>query len=192
MGLASGTDTLAPGASRGVRKSALVRRANQCAWRSASGSLMMDEHSYQECPMKYSAVRVPAEIDGHNVYRVVLGNVTQESEQFDNEPLKKFLTTITDAGIEMLKYNTSRVDTSAMSNTGWGKPVEMLQLTMEAYEARTARNLTYSEKIAISDFPDRMEAIKHILSQMGLAIMRYEVSMEAGAYETPFTGKDNT
>lgn len=180
MGLASGTDTLAPGSSRCVRKSSLVKRANQCSWRSAVGSLMMDENSYHEWPMKYSAVRVPAEIDGHHVYRAVPSTIGKESEQYDNEPLAKFLSTVSDVGIQMLKYSTERVDTSAMTNSGWGKPVDMLELTLGAYDSKMGRNLSYSEKIATNDFSNRMEAIKQLLSQSGLALVRYEASATIG------------
>ena len=181
MGLASGTDTLAPGSSRCVRKSSLVKRANQCSWRSAAGSLMMDENSYHEWPMKYSAVRVPAEIDGHHVYRVVPGSISKDNEQYDNEPLTKFLATASDAGIQLFHYSTVRVDTSAMSQSGWGKPMDMLELTLEAYDSRRGRNLTFLEKIAVSDFPNRMESIKHLMSQLGHALVRHEASATTGA-----------
>ena len=67
LGLATGEDTLAPGSPRCVRRSELVRRANQAAWRSTSGILMMDEDSYHGWPGRHDATRVPIEIDGHHM-----------------------------------------------------------------------------------------------------------------------------
>jgi hypothetical protein len=180
LGLASGTDTLAPGSARCVRKSPLVKRANQCSWRSASGSLMMDENSYHEWPMKYSAVRVPAEIDGHHIYRVVPGLMSKESNEYDNEALNQFLQTAGKAGIQLLKYGANRVDPGSLNITSWGTPMEMLELLMEAYDTRMGRNLVYTERIAVGDFPNRMEAIKRQLSQAGIALMRQESSAIVG------------
>ena len=177
LGLASGTDTLAPGSPRCVRKSPLVKRASQCAWRSTSGALMMDENSYREWPSKYSAVRAPIEIDGHHVYRVVPGLTEDELQQYDNEPLSKFLDQAVRAGVQILKYRTERVDTSIINRAGWGKPLEMLELTLSTDRATRSSNGTYTERIALSDFSNRMEAIKRFLSQNGLALLRHESSV---------------
>ncbi len=179
LGLASGTDTLSPGSARCVRKSMLVKRANQCAWRSASGTLLMDEHSYHEWPMKYSAVRVPTEIDGHHVYRVVPGLLSKESDQYDNEALNHFLETSRGAGVQVFKYGANRVDTTQLNSNGWGKPVDMLELVLEGFDSRGGRSLRFTEKIAVSDFSCRMEAIKRHLSQAGLALMRQENAVAA-------------
>lgn len=178
LGMASGTDTLAAGSSRCVRKSPLIRRANQCSWRSANGMLMLDEHSYREWPAKDSAVRVPVEVDGHHVYRVHPG-LTDVGDRFDNEPLKQFLEGAVDAGIQMLKYTTVEVDTSTITTAGWGTPTEMMELSLEAYDTRNSRNLVYAEKVAVAELPRRMEVVKRIMSQMGLALVRYDSTATA-------------
>jgi hypothetical protein len=42
------------------------------------------------------------------------------------------------------------------------------------------RNLAYTERIAVGDFPSRMEAIKRQLSQAGMALMRHESATIGG------------
>jgi len=179
LGIAAGTDILAPGSPRCVRKSALVKRANQCAWRSAVGTVMLDENSYQEWPEKFAAVRVPVEIEGQHIYRAVPGIIGHESDRYDNEPLNKFLTSVCDAQLMVLKYGTERIETKGVESN-WGTAVDSLELRMEAYDPRNGKNLTYAERIAVTDFPDRMEAVKRLLSGAGLALVRHEKSAVAG------------
>ena len=176
LGLAAGTDTLAPGSPRCVRKSLLVKRANQYAWRSAAGTLVMDENSYQEWPAKFSAIRIPAEIDGQHVYRVVPGTLARDSDRYDNEALGKFINTVCSAGILILKYGMQRID-AADVKSNWGTGVEMLELKLEAYDSRSGKNLTYAERIATGDASDRMETVKRLLSNAGLALVREELSL---------------
>jgi hypothetical protein len=176
LGLAAGTDTLAPGSPRCVKKSLLVKRANQCAWRSAAGTLMMDENSYQEWPTKFSAVRVPTEIDGQHIYRVVPGALENENDNYDNESLDKFVASVCSAGVMVLKYSMKSVGATEI-NSSWGTAVDMLELSLEAYDSRTGKNLSYSERVATPDFPTRMETVKRMLSSAGLALVREEMSL---------------
>ncbi len=176
MGLAAGTDTLAPGSPRCLRKSPLVKRSNHCAWRSAAGTLTLDENSYQEWPAKYSAVRIPAEVNGQHVYRVVPGMIGSEDDRYDNEALNKFLDSVSAAGIIVLKYGMGRPIKTEV-NSSWGTAVDMLELTLEAYNPTAGRNLTYAERIATVDLPDRMETVKRLLSSVGLALVRHETSV---------------
>jgi hypothetical protein len=180
LGLAAGADTLAPGSPRCVRKSVLVKRANQCAWRSSAGTLMLDENSYQEWPEKYDAVRVPAEVDGQSIYRVIPGTAGRDNERYDNDALMKYLNAVRAAGVMLLKYGMRHTEVSDL-NSHWGTAVDMIELILEAYDPQTAKNLGYSERIATTDLPDRMESVKRLLSSLGLALMRYEDSPVAAA-----------
>ncbi len=179
MGIAAGTDILAPGSPRCVRKSILVKRANQCAWRSAAGTVMMDENSYQEWPEKFSAVRVPVEIEGQHIYRAVPGTIGRDSDRYDNEALNTFLNKVCDAQLGTLKYGTERIDAKDIGSS-WGTAVDSLELRLEAYDPKTGRNLSYSERIAIADYSDRMETVKRLLSGVGLALVRHETSVTSG------------
>jgi hypothetical protein len=174
LGLASGTDTMAAGSPRCVRSSPLVRRANQAAWRSSSNILIMDENSYQEWPEKYSVALVPFEIDGQHLYRAVPGMLGKQNGNYDNESLLKFLRQVSDAGIPTLKYDMERV----VDNTG--DDHEKLRLLFEVYDMKRGKNLTFSEMIHPEDFSDRIEVVKRMLSSMGLALVRHELSASTG------------
>ena len=172
LGLASGVDTLAAGSLRCVRASALVRRANQAAWRSTSNSLLMDENSYQEWPDKFSTVQVPFDIDGQHVFRVI-PNTLGVSSKWDNEVLLRFLKQAIDAGITTLKYDMERAEDPVPGE-------DSLQLVVEGYDAQRGRNLQIRERIKAEDFAERMDAVKRILSSMGLALVRHELTAGSG------------
>jgi hypothetical protein len=174
LGLASGTDTLAPGSPRCVRSSALVRRANQAAWRSSTNMLMMDENSYQEWPEKYSIAFVPIDIDGQHLYRAVPGMLGKQNANFDNESFMKFLRQVSDAGIPTLKYDMERVPGPENGAE------ETLRILFEVYDPKREKNLTFSETIQPGDFSDRIEVVKRMLSSMGLALVRHELSATTG------------
>lgn len=173
LGLATGDDTLAPGSPRCVRTSPLVKRANQAAWRSNAGALMMDENAYQEWPEKQNAMRVPIEIEGMHVYRVVPSH--NGDNFYDNEKLNDFLAQITKAGITTLKYALERHEEEAQEVAGaWSKAVAIADLHLEGYDHERDQNLVYSERLSAEGYADRLEAIRRILSEMGLALVRLE------------------
>ncbi len=182
MGLAAGQDTLAPGSQRCVRASALVRRANQAAWRSASNTLLMDENSFQEWPEKFAVVQIPLEIEGEHVYRVIPGMLEQESLKYDNEALLDFLRSVSDAGIATLKYHMARVEIAETEDLERVAPEGgVMHLLFEAYDPQQGCNINFQERISAAESSDRMDVVKRILSSMGIALVRYEISVSATA-----------
>lgn len=173
LGLASGVDILAAGSLRCVRGSALVRRANQAAWRSSANNLLMDENSYQEWPDKFSVMLVPFDIDGQHVYRVIAGTLDVNGGKWDNEGLLRFLRQVSDAGIPTLKYDMERISDSSAND-------ETLELVIEGYDTVRGRNLSLRERIKAADFSERMDTVKRMLSSMGLALVRHELSAGSG------------
>jgi hypothetical protein len=180
LGLASGTDTLAPGSPRCVRSSHLVQRANQSAWRATVNTLLMDENSFQEWPEKFTVVQVPFDLDGQRMYRVVPGMLGADNGKYDNDALMRFLRQVADAGVQILKYDSERVDSDHADTITPGRVGEVMRLIFEAYDPHRGGNLTFKEKIAMADFGDRVEMIKRALSTMGLALMRHELSASSG------------
>jgi hypothetical protein len=177
MGLAAGQDTLAPGSQRCVRASTLVRRANQAAWRSASNTLLMDENSFQEWPEKFAVVPVPLEIEGQHMHRVIPGMLEQESLNYDNEALMNFLRGVSEIGIATLKYHMARLETVELEDEERSASNEgVMRLQFEAYDPQQGCNLTFQERIPAAESSDRMDVIKRILSSMGIALVRYEIS----------------
>ena len=174
LGLAAGEDTLSPGSPRCVRTSPLVKRANQAAWRSNAGTLMMDENAYQEWPEGHNAARVPIEIDGMSIYRAVPGH-NGDGDQYDNDKLNEFLEQVSKAGITTLKYALERQEEEAPEMSGaWSKAVAIADLHLEGYNHAINKNLVYSERLSADGYSDRLEAIRRILSEMGLALVRME------------------
>jgi hypothetical protein len=171
MGLSSGVDTLAPGSPRSVRASALVRRANQAAWRGTTNTVLMDEHCYHEWPEKYSVALVPFDLDGLHMYKAVPELPTASGKKYDNEALLSFLQKAADAGVPTLKYDMERTT----SDGG-----ELVELMLEGYEAHSNRNLSFREKIATMDYAERIEVVKRMLGQVGLALVRHELSATSG------------
>ncbi|MCC6475556.1 hypothetical protein IT157_00760, partial [bacterium] len=85
IGIASGEDALAPGSVRCLRSSHVIRRANQCAWKAPSGSLLVDEGTAEQWPQKHLPVRLPLEIEGSPCYRVIpatKGSSGSEDDRF--------------------------------------------------------------------------------------------------------------
>lgn len=177
LGLATGEDTLAPGSPRCVRTSPLVKRANQAAWRSNAGALMMDENAYQEWPDSHNAVRVPIEIDGMRIYRTIPSH-NGDNNSYDNEKLNEFLAQVTKAGITTLKYALERHEQATQEVAGvWSKAVAIADLQLEGYDHTREKNLVYNEKLSAEGYSDRLEAIRRILSEMGLALVRLESAL---------------
>jgi hypothetical protein len=175
LGLAFGEDTLAPGSPRCVRTSLLVKRANQAAWRSSAGTLLMDEGSYEQWPEKHKAARMPIEIDGQPIYRAVpcmKGN----AETYDNEELNEFLARVSKSGITTLKYDLERHEVVGAAGANATKSEAIADLHLEGYDFKANENLKYSERLSASGYADRLESIRRILSDMGLALVRFDTA----------------
>lgn len=184
LGLASGKDTLAPGSPRCVRRSQLVKRANQCAWRGTAGTLLLDDVSSHEWPDKYAVERVPIDIDGVGVYRVVPGMLGNDGGRYNNEELIKYLDSVRSVGISTIKYDLERIDENAENIVKWGKLVPTTKLLLQAFDPAHNQNLTYYENVATSEFEERMESVRRILSTLNLALVRHDkmvASETAGA-----------
>jgi hypothetical protein len=173
LGLAAGIDILSPGSLRCVRTSSLVHRANQAAWRSTANILLMDENSFQEWPDKFAVISVPFEIDGQHMYRVIPGMLGRDSAKYDNEGLQRFLRQVSEAGVSTLKYDMATSDSSDSKD-------EMLELIVEGYDMHAGRNLVLRERIKATEFADRMDMVKRLLSSMNLALVRHDLSADAG------------
>lgn len=175
MGLASGVDTLAPGSGRSVRKSTLVRRANELAWRGTTNTLLLDENSYLEWPDKGALMLTPFDVDGQHTYRVLPDLINIGSARYDNAALLAFLRRVTDGGIPTLKYDMVRIGGDAEYGAVGGSAAQM-HLLFEAYDPTRGENLSFREVIAVSDYSERMDIVKRILSSMGLALVRHSLS----------------
>jgi hypothetical protein len=173
LGLASGFDTLSAGSLRCVRASALVRRANQAAWRATTNTLLLDENSYQEWPDKFAVLSVPFDIDGQHMFRVIPGMLGRDGKRFDNEGLLRFMRDCSDAGIATLKYDMERAGEDAAGE-------DMLNLLIEGYDVREGRNMVHRERIKAGDFAERMDNVKQLLSTMNFALVRHELSAGSG------------
>lgn len=177
LGLASGHDTLAPGSPRSLRSSPLVRRASQSARRGSSGTVLMDDNSYHEWPDKLSVEPVPFEIEGQHVYRAVPGTLGRTKAHYDDEALLVFFRQVAEAGISILKYGLERMERNAADGA---IAIPVVRVAFEAYDPGSGRNLIFGEEISVSDYGDRIESVKRMLSSMGLALVRHEASADRG------------
>jgi hypothetical protein len=173
LGLASGRDLLAPGSPRSIRSSTLVRRSSQFAWRGTAGTVLMDENTYQEWPDKLSAEPLPFEVDGQRAYRAVPGTVGKTKSRYDDEALLKFLRRVSQAGIPILKYDLVRAGRDANA-AALELPPDSVCVIFQAYDPASDSNLKFEEMISVSDYGDRIEAVKRMLSSVGLAIVKHE------------------
>jgi hypothetical protein len=177
LGLATGYDTLAPGSPRSLRSSPLVRRASQSARRGSSGTVLMDENSYHEWPDKLAAELVPIEIEGQHVYRAIPGTIGRTKANYDDDSLLAFFRQVAGAGISMLKYDLERIEHDPTDNK---IPQDAVRIVFQAYDPNSSQNLVFKEVISISDYGDRIESVKRMLSSMGLALVRHEASVAMG------------
>lgn len=177
MGLATGHDMLAPGSPRSVRASQLVRRASQAAARGTAGVVLMDDNSYHEWLDKLAVEPVPFDLDGQHMYRAIPGMIGRTKARYDDEALMGFLRAAAAANIPTLKYDLERLDSSEIPGD---IPPNSVRVKFEGYDAGNSRNLIFTEIIAISDYGDRIEAVKRMLSSMGLALVRHETSASLG------------
>jgi hypothetical protein len=172
MGLASGVDTLAPGSPRSVRASALVRRANQAAWRGPTNTVLMDENCYHEWPEKYAVTPVPFDLDGLHIFKAIPELLGSSGKKYDNEALMTFLRKAADAEVPTLKYDMERPEGDYSS--------DVVELVLEGYDVRNSRNLVFRERIPAIDYADRIEVVKRMLGSLGLALVRHEFSATSG------------
>jgi hypothetical protein len=177
LGLTAGQDLLAPGSPRSVRSSQLVRRASQSAMRGTAGTVLIDEDSYHEWPDKLAVEPVPFDLDGQHIYRAVPGTLGQVKARYDDESLLNFLRQVAAASIPTLKYDLERIDRTELPG---GAPADSVKVKFEAYDPGSSRNLIFTEIIAVSDYGDRIEAVKRMLNSMGLALVRHETSASMG------------
>lgn len=174
LGIATGTDTLAPGSPRSVRLSSVVKRANQCGWRSSAGVLIIDEATFQRWPSKVSAMRMAFDVDGKQVYRVTAADSGDELDKYDNTQLITFLDLLRKIGVSMVKYDlVHQVSTAQPGAAG------MTELLLQAYNPATNRNQTHTERVFTINYEERMESIKRRLSAMGMALVRQDLFANA-------------
>jgi hypothetical protein len=113
---------------------------------------------------------------GLPIYRAVpctIGN----AETFDNARLNEFLTSVSAAGITTLKYDLERhEDVGSIGIDSVSKSAAIADLFLEGYDFRSNENLKYSERLSASGYSDRLESIRRILSDMGLALVRFDTA----------------
>ena len=56
----------------------------------------------------------------------------------------------------------------------WSTAVAIADLHLEGYDHHLQSNLVYSERLSAEGYSGRLEAIRRILSDMGLALVRLE------------------
>ncbi|MCL4306578.1 hypothetical protein KJZ99_11765 [bacterium] len=181
LGLATGVDVLAAGSSRCVRGSSLVRRASQCAWKSPAGSMLIDERSSQLWEPRSAPVRIPIEIEGTPLYRVLPSEVRTSSVEVSDERLQEFLNQAISLGITTLKYGLLREDAGDSSNGAWSKPVARAVITVEAYDANSEKNLTFQTRCALTEYANKVDHIRRMISNKGLGLVKHEEASQITA-----------
>ena len=96
---------------------------------------------------------------------------------YDDEALLAFFRQVAGAGIPILKYNLERAERDAPDGE---IPANAVRVAFEAYDPGSSRNLIFKEVISISDYGDRIESVKRMLSSMGLALVRHVASAGMG------------
>lgn len=177
LGLASGTDVLAAGSMRSLRQSALVKRAGQCAWKSPSGSLLMDEQCAQGWEPRGDAMRLPLEIDGLSVYRATPSVDASATPVADEDRLIEFLNSVAAKNISTLKYFVIREEGEAEAGSTWSKPVARAVITLEGFDPTQMRNMSFTTRCAIFDYANKVDRIRRIVSDRGLGLVKHDDSM---------------
>jgi hypothetical protein len=54
---------------------------------------------------------------------------------------------------------------------------ETVRLVIEAYDFNSGKNLVRTETIKAMEFADRMDVVKRMLSSLGLALVRHDLSV---------------
>jgi hypothetical protein len=118
-------------------------------------------------------VPVPFDVDGQHVYRVIPGAMDVGNGRWDNDALLRFLRQISDAGIPTLKYDMERISDGSVDE-------DMMHLVIEGYDSARRINLKLSERIKAAEFPERMDIVKRMMSSVGLALVRHELTASTG------------
>ena len=119
---------------------------------------------------------MPIEIDGSAIYRAVPGTMGN-SHAFDNEQLNAFLAKVSQAGITTLKYDLERHEGNQSDDGGTATASAVIaDLHLEGYDNRVNENLKYTERLTARGYSDRLECIRRILSDMGLALVRFDTA----------------
>lgn len=174
LGLATGEDVLAAGSARCIRSSILVRRAGQCAWKSPPGTLFIDERTAQLWDPRHDPMRLPIEIDGVPIYRVVPGEERTKSPVADEERLIEFLDRALSRGISTLKYSLLREEAAENSGGAWSTPVARAVITIEAFDSQTLKNVTYTTKCALGEYAEKVDRVRRLVSDRGLGLVKHE------------------
>lgn len=181
MGLACGNDVLAAGSMRSVRQSPIVKRASQCAWKAPAGVLLIDEISMQRWEPRHEPMRIPIDIDGMSVYKVLPIKGGASTPVVDEDHLTEFLTKIARKKISTLKYSLLREEAEADSNSAWSKPVARAVITLEAFDPDTMRNISHVTKCALSDYAGHVDRIRRMVSDFGLGLVKHEEASSISA-----------
>ena len=174
LGLATGMDTVAAGSARSIRQSALVKRAGQCAWKCPAGSLLMDEQSAQKWTVRSEAIRLPIEVEGSAVYRVVPDSRASNTSDAGYAQVGEFLSEAVQRKISTLKYSLLREEGEASVNGAWSKPVTRVVITLEYFDHETGRNANVSIRCALTEYADKVEQIRRMVSDRGLGLVKHE------------------
>ena len=62
------------------------------------------------------------------------------------------------------------------------RPEQISRMSLEAYDPKAMANLTFTEDVATTDYPDRMEVVRRLLSSMGLALVRPQVDTTSAGW----------
>jgi len=174
LGIASGEDVLAPGSARCLRNSVLARRAGQCAWKSPAGVLLIDERTAQRWEPRQDPMRLPIEIDGASVFRVVPGALKTSTNDDDEDRLKEFLSLAVSRGISTLKYSLLREEARDTSGNAWSKPVARAVINIEAFDSQSLKNITFTTKCALSEYAEHVDRVRRMVSDRGLGLVKHE------------------
>lgn len=174
LGLATGEDVLAAGSVRCIRNSVLVRRASQCAWRSPAGTLFIDDRTAQLWEPRHDPIRLPIEIDGIALFRVVPGELHTSAPIADEDRLVEFLDRAVSRGISTLKYSLLREEANENNNAAWSRPLARAVITIEAFDAQALKNITYTTKCALGEYAEKVDRIRRMVSDRGLGLVKHE------------------
>jgi len=177
LGLASGDDILAAGSMRSVRKSAVVKRATQCAWKAPTGSLLMDENCAFRWEPRNEAMKLPLEIDGLTLYRTNPALASNSSSGEDEEKLVAYLDALVSKGISTLKYFLLREESRDEQSGQLAQITARAVITLESFDPQTMRNVTFTTRCPLSEYTAKVDRVFRLVSERGLGLVKHEESM---------------
>ncbi|MBK8128626.1 MAG: hypothetical protein IPK53_06655 [bacterium] len=176
LGMATGSDVLAAGSMRSVRQSVLVKRAGHCAWKAPAGSMLMDEHCAQQWEPRNEALRLPMEVDGITIYRANPAATNNTATGADDDRLIAYLDAVVSKGISTLKYFLLREDTVDDAEA-WTQSNGRAVITLEGFDPSTMKNLSFTTRCPLNDYANKVDAIRRLISDRGLGLVKHEESM---------------